>query len=142
MYPYKPKLVQELTLIHKTARLDFCHWILNQGENFPSRVMWSDEKLWFEKIRPNKQNERYWAESDPEIEVDCKQQGGKSVMCWAALIDGKVLLHVATIGSKHKPRHLFECFKNDNVAKSEEYCIEERLLVPTGWIQPSQCKSR
>ena len=42
----------------------------------------SDEKLWVDKFRPNKQNERYWAEENSEVEVDCREQGVKKVMCW------------------------------------------------------------
>ena len=57
------------------------------------KVIWTDEKLWEEKVRPNKQNERFWARVDPEVEVDCRVQGGRKVMCWAGLINGEVILH-------------------------------------------------
>ena len=44
-------------------------------------------------MHPNKQNERYWGEVDPKVEVDCKVQGGKKVMCWAAVINGQIITH-------------------------------------------------
>ena len=44
-------------------------------------------------VHPNKQNERYWAEVDPEVEVDCRVQCGHKIMCWGALVNGKVILH-------------------------------------------------
>ena len=66
---------------------------MEQEEDFCHSVIWSDEKMWEERSRPNKQNERYWAESDPEVEDECRVVGGKKVMCWGALVDGKVILH-------------------------------------------------
>ena len=30
---------------------------------------------------------------DPKVEDECRVQGGKKMMCWAGLIDGKVILH-------------------------------------------------
>ena len=76
MYPYKPKNVQPLTEAHKQGRVNFCQWLLEQPEDFPHKVIWSaDEKLWEEKVRPNKQNERYWGLCDPEVEDENKVQG-------------------------------------------------------------------
>ena len=93
MYPYKPKNVQPLTEAHKAGRLEFSRWLLDQPEEFADYVLWSDEKMLEEKIRPNKQNERYWGVVDPEIEEECRVQGGKKIMCWAGLIHGEVILH-------------------------------------------------
>ena len=45
------------------------------------------------KQHPNKQNERYWAPFDPEVTVECKEQGGLKVMCWAGVVRGRVFLH-------------------------------------------------
>lgn len=72
--------------------MEFSRWLLAQGEDFPNKVIFSDEKWFTEKLWPNKQTERYWAREDPEIEYDCMQQGGKKVMCWAAIIDGRVIV--------------------------------------------------
>ena len=55
--------------------------------------MWFDEKLWVEKQHPHKQNERNWDNRDPNVEIDCKQQGRRDIMCWASLITGEVILH-------------------------------------------------
>ena len=93
MHPYKPKKTQPLTQQHKDMRLAFCDWIEEKEPEFIDNVIWSDEKLWEEKVHPNKQNERYWAEADPETEVDCRVQGGRKVMCWAGIINGDIILH-------------------------------------------------
>ena len=93
MYPYKPKNVQPLTARHKTDRVSFSQWITQQPEGFTDKVIWSDEKLWQEKTKPNKQNERYWAVVDPMVEEECREQGGRKVMSWAGLINGQIILH-------------------------------------------------
>jgi hypothetical protein len=93
LYPYKPKNVQPLTKAHKNQRIAFSDWITQQDPKFIDHVIWSDEKLWEERVHPNKQNERVWAEVDPEVEVDCRVQGGKKIICWGAIINGQVILH-------------------------------------------------
>ena len=45
-------------------------------------------------------NERYWGEVDPEVEDECRVVGGNKIMCWAALVDGKVILHWFEKGTK------------------------------------------
>ena len=86
-YPYKTKRVQPLTQAHKEGRIKFANWVLEKDIDFWDKVLFSDEKLWVEKVRANTQNESYWADSDPEVEADCKEQGGKKIMCWAGLIE-------------------------------------------------------
>lgn len=72
-YPYTPKTVQPLTDRHKIDRSAFCNWILEKGEEFLQKVLWSDEKMWYLKTQPNKQNEKYWSKNDPHVEIECKQ---------------------------------------------------------------------
>ena len=61
--------------------------------------MQSDEKLWDEKRHLNKQKERYWAIRDHDVEIDCKQQGGRGIMCWTGIINGEVILHWFNVGT-------------------------------------------
>ena len=93
LYPYKPHLVVPLTEAHKANRVEFSHWIKSKPPGFPNLVIFSDEKIFTLKQIPNRQNERHWAPVDPCVEEECRYQGGESVMCWACLVDGKVLLH-------------------------------------------------
>ena len=92
-FPYKSRTVVPLSDAHKADRAAFCQWLLQQPPEFEERVIWSDEKWFVLRQKPNKQNERYWAPSNPDVEVECNEQGGLKVMCWAAVIDGRVLLH-------------------------------------------------
>ena len=93
LYPYKPHCVVPLTDVHKANRMEFCQWIKAQPAGFPNLVIFSDEKIFTLKQVPNRQNERHWAPVDPCVEEECRYQGGESIMCWACLVDGKVLLH-------------------------------------------------
>jgi hypothetical protein len=45
------------------------------------------------KQHPNKQNEIYWAPCDPGIDVECREQGGQKLMCWAGVVQGKTIIH-------------------------------------------------
>lgn len=92
-YPYKPHKVVDLTDEHRAGRKEFCEWMASQPEGFATNVIWSDEK-WFQlQAPPNVQNERYWYPHDPEVEAECRVQGGHKVMAWAGLFRGKVIIH-------------------------------------------------
>ena len=71
-FPYKPKIVVPLIEHYKVVRVQFCKWLLNQEDSFCQKVIWNDEKMWEEKTRPNKQNERYWGLVDPEVVDECR----------------------------------------------------------------------
>ena len=58
MKPYKLSLSQALTAIHKTGRLAFCEWLLQQPENFVQMVIFGDEKWFHLNQHPNRQNVR------------------------------------------------------------------------------------
>ena len=99
--------------------MEFCDWILNQDADFSDRVLWTDEKLWVEKTHPNKQNERYWSQVDPEVEVGCREQGGKKIMCWAGLINGKIILHWFPLGTSVNQQVYLEMLCNCGLAKNK-----------------------
>ncbi len=88
--PYKLHRCQELTENHKFQRLNFCHWI-SQTNMDPQKIIFSDEK-WFH-LRPhhNRQNTRVWSTTNPFLYDDSIKQGSEKVMCWAGVVDGRVL---------------------------------------------------
>ena len=93
LFPYKPHTTIPRSPSHKVKRKEFCDWFLAQEEDFATRVIWSDEKWFVLKQAPNKQNERYWAPVDPVVEVECREQGGAKVMCWAGILAGRIIIH-------------------------------------------------
>ena len=76
-FPYKPRKTIPLTEAHKQDRVNFCNWLLTKPEAFCDKVIWSDEKWFVLRQALNRQNERFWAPEDPEVEVPCKEQGGR-----------------------------------------------------------------
>ena len=75
--------------------------------------MRSDENLWIEKHQSNEQNERYWSNHDPNVEIDCKQQGGRGIMCWAGLNNGEVILHLFNVGTSINQNVYLEMLQTD-----------------------------
>ena len=70
---------------------EFCRWFLDQEDEFPQRIIWSDEKWFVMHPAPNTKNDVIWAPWNPEEEVECKRQGDTKVMAWCAMVDGRML---------------------------------------------------
>lgn len=90
MKPYKYHKCQELNETHKNQRLTFCSWVSDSNID-PQKIIFTDEKWFMLTLHPNKQNSRYWSVTNPYRYEDCVKQGGQKVMCWAGIINGRVL---------------------------------------------------
>ena len=97
--PYRPHVGVPLAAAHKTGRREFSEWLLQRPDGFEEKVIWTDEKWFVLNAAPNKQNKRFWAIEKPKVSVNCKEQGAQKVMCWAAVVDGRVFLHWFAPGS-------------------------------------------
>ena len=65
-----------------------CDWFLRQLEEdaeFLSSVMFSDQANFYVKGEVNRQNVRYWSDTNPHWFTDNKQQGADRVMVWCGL---------------------------------------------------------
>ena len=51
---YHYAFVQPLSEAHKQQRKELCHWLLQQPEDFVQRVIWTDEKIFCLKQKPNR----------------------------------------------------------------------------------------
>ncbi len=94
MRPWKLKKVQPLVPLHRRARLQFAQWFLEQPEEFADFVVWSVEK-WYQLTHcVNHQNDHDWSIIDPGTERlhEVNVQGEKKPMCWAALLNRKLLV--------------------------------------------------
>lgn len=88
--PYKLHRCQELSEDHKNQRSVFCNWILDNNID-PHKIIFTDEKWFLLHPHPNRQNTRIWSAQNPYQYDDCMKQGAEKVMCWAAIIEGKIL---------------------------------------------------
>ena len=88
--PYKFNRCQQLTENHREQRLEFCRWIEERNIDV-QKVIFTDEKFFVLHPNPNKQNTRIWSLKNPYLYEDSIKQGGKKVMAWAGIADGKIL---------------------------------------------------
>ena len=126
--PFKPKTVAPPTEKHQRDRVQFCNWLLEQPSNFPSRCIWSDEKWFHLSQAPNKQNERYWAPFDPEIEEECCIQGGDKIMAWAGIVNGRVIIHWFDSEQSVNSKIYLEMLKNVVWSKIHFYVGRHKLF--------------
>ena len=89
--PYKPLRVNMLSEKNQADRVEFCRWFLAQGDEFPQRIIWSDEKWFVLHPAQNTKNDVYWVPWHPEEEVECRRQGDTKVMAWCAMVEGRML---------------------------------------------------
>ena len=62
---YRDKPVQRLSPLNKQQRLAACQFMVNQPDEWFSKVIWTDEKIFQLMAFPNRQNCRYWAPVNP-----------------------------------------------------------------------------
>lgn len=55
-------------------RVEMCHWFLGKLAEFFSTFMFSDEANFYVNGEVNRQNVRYWSDSNPHWFTDNKQQ--------------------------------------------------------------------
>ena len=137
LYPYKPHEVIPRSAENMEGKVDFCTWLmaeLDSDPEFLQLVLFSDEKKFVEKVRPNRQNERYWAMSDPQVMEETRVQGGKSQMCWAGLINGRIILHwldeKETI-NQHSYLHMLKTVVWPKVRSAASASLPTRRSPPT-----------
>lgn len=67
-HPYHISLHQELENEDFLKRTNFCNWIQNEtnrDENFPRKVLWSDEATFKSNGDVNRHNMHYWSRENP-----------------------------------------------------------------------------
>ena len=90
--PYVPHVSATLTERNKEVRLDVSKWFLSKSEMFfEEKIVWTDEKYFVLKQGPNKSIHKVWAPVNPYIDIECKSQSQKKVMCWIGLVAGRVI---------------------------------------------------
>ena len=101
--PYRARHVQSLSPEHKLKRQQACQRFLDQGEDWPNKIIFSDEKWFCLKPHPNKKNQVTWSITNPNNIEEVRDQGVKKVMAWVGFVNGKLL-----------PIHWFEGSVNGN----------------------------
>lgn len=93
LHPYKIKLTQELKPFDHLKRRRFVNWAEDQLENDPDffqKIIFSDEAHFWLNGFVNKQNMRYWAESNPHVIHEAPLHPEK-ITVWCGLHAGGVI---------------------------------------------------
>jgi transposase len=94
-HPYKSQTLQHLRENDFDRRLEMCNWFLNEitnNANFSKdSVMFSDEAIFHVNGQVNKQNKRFWSQTNPHFVLPTAQQGTPKVMVWCGLWRAHVL---------------------------------------------------
>ena len=132
---YRPTLAQSLTSAHKTQRLNFCQWLLEQEEDFVHSIIWGDEKWFHLSQHPNRKNVGYWSVSNPYFVVDSKSQGAEKIMAFVCMVNGIVLPVIWHVDEDGKPISV-NSERYRKVFKEEVLpCLPEDLLDQLWWMQ-------
>lgn len=94
MHPYKIDLVQHLRAGDSTRRLEFIAWFNIQFHNYPlivNHILWSDESKFTNNGIMNKQNHRYWDDTNPHWSRETNFQTVWGINVWCGLVGGKLI---------------------------------------------------
>jgi hypothetical protein len=95
-HPYKMQMLQHLSEDEADRRMEFCEWAINKLDgdaNFSSGILFTDEANFYVSGEVNRQNVRYWSDTNPHWMNSSKMQGtGKVMVCgiWGNTIVGHV----------------------------------------------------
>ena len=87
-HPYKIVRTQVLSEDDFDRRVEFCEWALakfDDDDSFGNNVIFSDEASFSLTGEVNKQNWRFWSDSNPHWMEAVNDQGAPKVMVWAAV---------------------------------------------------------
>ena len=96
LHPYKLVPVHILGERHKTGRLQFCRWMienLRSNRNFFRQIITSDECIFATSGIFNRQNCRRYAikGKGQRIAVPVREQGSPSVMTWCGIVNDQII---------------------------------------------------
>ena len=108
-HPYKLQLQHRLTEDDPDRRVQFAEWASERCHDdpmFPQRILFSDEALFFVHGEVNKQNHRYWSDTNPNWRHDCKGMEGVKMMVWCGIwgtrIIGPYFIHGTLTGERYR----------------------------------------
>ena len=95
---YTPFVSACLTQSNVEKQLNSAKWFLSHDSKFfEEKVIWSDEKYFVVNQGPNKSINKTWDPVNPYLNVECKTQSQKKIMCWVGLYNDASLVHFGVI---------------------------------------------
>lgn len=109
LHPYKMISVQELHNDDCDRRMEFCDWILErrqQQPEFEKHIFFSDEATFYLNGTVNRQNYRYWSDTNPCWAEDRRTQNNPKVNVWCGIYNSQVIGPVFIEGNLNGVRYL------------------------------------
>uniref|UniRef100_A0A803JU31 Tc1-like transposase DDE domain-containing protein n=1 Tax=Xenopus tropicalis TaxID=8364 RepID=A0A803JU31_XENTR len=93
-HPYKHQLLQHLNEDDPDRRTEFAEWAkqkLEQDPQFTQKILFSDEANFYVNGEVNKQNHRYWSDTNPHWIDPSKTVGRKKLIVWCGIWGTKIV---------------------------------------------------
>ncbi|XP_056409683.1 uncharacterized protein LOC130331736 [Hyla sarda] len=93
-HPYKLQLLQHLNEDDPDRRTEFAAWAkqkLEQYLQFTQKILFSDEGNFYVNGEVNKQNHRYWSDTNPHWIDPSKTVGTQKLMVWCGIWGTKIV---------------------------------------------------
>lgn len=93
-HDYKFTPVQTLHQGDSQRRVIFCRWFVGQLENdnnFPRRILWTDESNFTNCGMFNRRNKHHYATENPHLVQEVRNQTRFSINVWCGLIDNQIV---------------------------------------------------
>lgn len=106
MKPFKIQLVQKLQPLDFQNRLNFCHWVLNEGRQYLSFILWTDESNFHRNGVFNKHNTHFWDDVNPHRMQEARHQVRFSTNVWIGVVGDHLLGPYFYNGNLNQDRYL------------------------------------
>lgn len=111
-HPYKLHVSQALRPGDAERRLNYCNWFIDQCNNneyreeFPFRVLWTDESRFTNNGMFNRHNRHYWSIENPRINVEVRNQHRFGFNVWCGILGGRIIGPIIFEGNLNRHRYL------------------------------------
>lgn len=92
--PYKYHVSNTLYPNDNQRRLEYCRWLLGETDNdanFPKSILFTDESRFTNNGVFNRHNHIYWAQENPHLAVERRDQRSFSVNVWCGILGEKII---------------------------------------------------
>lgn len=113
-HPYKYRICQALKPGDEERRRTFCEWYTRkcqEDENFPHKIIWSDESMVTNNGIFNRRNTHYWSRNNPRLHRTARHQHRFGFSMWVGIFGTQLIgpfFYNHSLTAEHY-RNLLEC---------------------------------
>lgn len=113
LHPYHYRRVQCLHQNDPARRVNFCQAFIDRteaDENYPRRILWTDESSFTRDGMYNTHNYHYWTHANPHLVWEKSFQERWTINVWAGLLDDQ-LVNTKYLFEKYLKKNVFHVLK-------------------------------